>query len=117
MAASISASVVTTLAGSGMCIFPKLNQSIEMGRSHGEDVPHIAAFRIARPNCVPAIGQCYFPRLFAQFDNCLRFRIEPVHMHRFMIVRISDEPNPLEPYGAHASTIRLNARRANPLRL
>jgi hypothetical protein len=109
IAASISASVVTTLANSGMRFSPKLNELIEILGRRLQDVLHIAATRIAGPYRVVPICQSNFSvGPIAKFHNYFRLRIESMHMARLMIFRIREKPNAIEPERPHTKRILRN---------
>lgn len=63
---------------------------------------HIGTACIERPNGIVAVGQVYLPRGFAKLNNCFDLRVEPVHMHGFMVLRVSHKSSSLKPYGANA---------------
>lgn len=74
-----------------------------MSSSYLENVPNVPTACIGRTNSIVPRGQVHFARAFSEFKDCFRLRIEPMHMHRNMVLRISDKSNSLEPYGAHGS--------------
>lgn len=81
-----------------MCVSPKLNQGVEVGRCNSQHMLNIAAACSRGSNRVRAIGKCYFSNGLAEFNNRFDFRIESVYVNGLVILRIRDKSNSLEPY-------------------
>src|ERR1035437_5892007 len=106
IAASISASVVTTRAGSGMYVLPKCNEFAEVLRHDPQYVLHIAPFGTSRPCSVPSISQCNRFVSLTKFHDGLRLRLESMHMAGLVVLRICEEANAVEPERTHEARIR-----------
>ena len=114
-AASISASVVPTLAASGMCFLPQLHQSIEMRIGHIEYVTHMILLRIVGLDGVPPVSQPY-TSILAQFHDGKNSLVSAMNVRRVVISRIHTECDPVELVRSHAKRIlRIeNGREAPP---
>src|ERR1035437_6023354 len=92
IAASISASVVTILANSGMCFPPKLDELVEMLCRYLQDVLYIAAARISGPYSIASIRtRNLLLRFVAEFHHDFSLRIESMHVAGLMILKRSEE--------------------------
>ena len=54
------------------------------------------------PHCIASIRQSYsLYRCYANLDDGFDFRIEPMQMHRFVVLWISDKSYTVEPERSH----------------
>ena len=73
-----------------------------------QNMPYIAATRIAGPYGIAAIGSHHLLlRPLTEFQNNFCLRVKPMDVTRIVIFAVRDEANAIEPNRAHVSRIRL----------
>ena len=80
-----------------MCLSPKLDQFVKMGRRYPEDMFYIASARIGRSNRVRACCQSDLSRRLPKFHNYLNLCIETMYVRRLVSLGVCDKSNSVEP--------------------